>query len=98
MSHELRKITIITNISIVACSRRIGFRRHPGHARGVRGAAKSTVVLGLSDEVRDKLGLPSNWTTVKFANGTSRSERGSPLNANFEGGYNVSYFTPRAQG
>ena len=99
---ELRKITIITNISTaVVAVQSAGSDSaditYTGTPVVYSGAAKSTVVLGLSDEVRDKLGLPSNWTTVKFANvDESKLKRGSPLNANFEGGYNVSYFTPRA--
>merc|ERR1740138_497887 len=43
------------------------------------------------------LKLPESYTKIKFPNvDESKLKRGSNLNANFEGGFNVSYFTPRA--
>lgn len=43
------------------------------------------------------LKLPETYTKIKFQNlDESKLKRGSNLNDNFEGGYNVSYFTPRA--
>jgi nicotinamide phosphoribosyltransferase len=60
------------------------------------GAAKSTVVIALSAEVRTLLGLSSDYTKIKFSNiDESKLKRGSQLNDTFEGGFNVSYFTPR---
>jgi nicotinamide phosphoribosyltransferase len=60
------------------------------------GAVKSTVVIELSTEVLAMLGLSSEFTKIKISNiDESKLKRGSQLNDTFEGGFNVSYFTPR---
>jgi len=59
------------------------------------GELKSTVVLELSEPVRTALGLAH--AKVSFSNiDENKFKRGSPLNGELEGGYNVSYFTCRA--
>jgi nicotinamide phosphoribosyltransferase len=101
---ELKKITIITNVSTTVVEVEPVEAESPdvrfsGRPVTYTGAPKSTVILALSREVHAMLGLPKGWDTVKFANvDETKLKRGSPLNANFEGGYNVSYFTPRAYG
>jgi hypothetical protein len=54
------------------------------------------MVLALSSEVHKRTGLPAEYATVRFTNvDESKLKRGSALNT-FDGGFNVSYFTPRA--
>jgi nicotinamide phosphoribosyltransferase len=96
------KITLITNISTAVVEvEAAGADEVPditfsGHPIEYTGAEKSTVVLMLSAEVHAMLGLPPDFNKVKFSNvDESKMKRGSALNANFEGGSNVSYFTPR---
>eukprot|EP00930_Biecheleria_cincta_P065429 TRINITY_DN511_c0_g2_i2.p1 TRINITY_DN511_c0_g2~~TRINITY_DN511_c0_g2_i2.p1 ORF type:complete len:810 (+),score=170.93 TRINITY_DN511_c0_g2_i2:189-2618(+) len=61
------------------------------------GDKKSTIVISLGAGQCQALKLPEAYTKIKFSNvDESKLKRGSNLNANFEGGNNVSYFTPRA--
>ncbi|KAL1523957.1 hypothetical protein AB1Y20_018873 [Prymnesium parvum] len=61
------------------------------------GAKKKEIVVHLSPAQREILLMPDGYMRIKFVNiDDSKLKRGSTLNANFEGGYNVSYFTPRA--
>ena len=58
---------------------------------------KPELVIELTEAQREFLLLPMTHRRVKFRNlDESKLKRGSTLNANFEGGYNVSYLTPRA--
>merc|ERR1711871_1089173 len=60
------------------------------------GPAKATVVVQLDAAQCKMLKLPESYLKVKFSNvDESKLKRGSNLNDGFEGGYNVSYFTPR---
>jgi nicotinamide phosphoribosyltransferase len=60
------------------------------------GGSKPFVVVEVSDAVRESLRLPEGMTKFKVENlDESKLKRGSSLNDKFEGGYNVSYFTPR---
>jgi len=59
------------------------------------GELKKTLVLEVSEEIKTALGLTA--TKVSFANvDENKFKRGSSLNPEMEGGYNVSYFTCRA--
>ena len=61
------------------------------------GTHKQELVIELTEAQREVLLLPVTHRRIKFLNlDESKLKRGSTLNANFEGGYNVSYLTPRA--
>jgi len=95
--------TIVTNVATaVANIERAGAGESPdiiydGKPVQYVGGNKSTIVFELSPEQCKELKLPADYTKVKFQNlDESKLKRGSNLNATFEGGFNVSYFTPRA--
>ena len=79
--------------------RRAGGARHLLHRRSchVHGPVARHDPHGNQPKVQQALGLPAGWLKIRFKNvDESKLKRGSALNANYEGGYNVSYFTPRA--
>lgn len=97
------KITIVTNVSTAVVEVEAA---GPGDAVDFTFSgkplvwtkpAKPEITVAFDAVTRDALRLPQTCTKVKFFNvDESKLKRGSNLNANFEGGYNVSYFTPRA--
>jgi len=95
------KITIVTNVAtavqqIEAATGTPDFT-YTGAPVSYNGGKKSTIVITLDDAQCKALGLPDELKTFGFPNvDESKLKRGSNLNDNFEGGYNVSYFTPRA--
>jgi len=95
------KLTIITNLTTATISVTPAGEANPdvtfaGEAVEYAGPRKDAVVLALSTEVHARTGLPAEYAVVSFANvDESKHKRGSALNT-FAGGYNVSYFTPRA--
>jgi nicotinamide phosphoribosyltransferase len=97
------KITIVTNVSTAvvevepAAPNEAADFTFTGRPLAWTAPAKLEVVVAFDAATREALRLPPNFTKVKFYNvDESKLKRGSSLNANFEGGYNVSYFTPRA--
>ena len=97
------KITIVTNVSTAvvevepaddAAEPDIIFA---GSSATYTGARKERVVMELSPKQHAALGLPAEFKKLSFINvDESKLKRGSALNDTYEGGYNVSYFTPRA--
>eukprot|EP00928_Gymnodinium_smaydae_P095086 TRINITY_DN8113_c0_g1_i4.p1 TRINITY_DN8113_c0_g1~~TRINITY_DN8113_c0_g1_i4.p1 ORF type:complete len:893 (-),score=170.36 TRINITY_DN8113_c0_g1_i4:69-2747(-) len=97
------KITIVTNVATavqqieVAGNDEAPDITYAGSPVVYRGAKKDSIVVALGAEQCKELKLPEEYTKFKFANvDESKLKRGSNLNQNFEGGYNVSYYTPRA--
>eukprot|EP00928_Gymnodinium_smaydae_P006081 TRINITY_DN1211_c0_g1_i2.p1 TRINITY_DN1211_c0_g1~~TRINITY_DN1211_c0_g1_i2.p1 ORF type:complete len:897 (+),score=237.75 TRINITY_DN1211_c0_g1_i2:63-2693(+) len=97
------KITIVTNVATAvqeiqpAGDGDQADLTYAGKPVTYEGGQKSTIVVAMSSEMCKQLKLPDTFTKFKFSNvDESKLKRGSNLNANFEGGYNVSYFTPRA--
>mmetsp|Transcript_123742 Transcript_123742/g.276442 ORF Transcript_123742/g.276442 Transcript_123742/m.276442 type:complete len:900 (+) Transcript_123742:76-2775(+) len=97
------KITIVTNVATaVAVIEEAGSSEkaditYAGKPVTYGGGAKAEIVLSVSTAECSNLKLPGKYTKIKFANvDESKLKRGSNLNDNFEGGYNVSYFTPRS--
>lgn len=97
------KVTIVTNVSTAVVEVEAA---GPGDAADFTYTGKPLVwtkpikheiIVAFDAATRDALRLPPTCTKVKFFNvDESKMKRGSNLNANFEGGYNVSYYTPRA--
>eukprot|EP00404_Azadinium_spinosum_P057609 CAMPEP_0180774698 /NCGR_PEP_ID=MMETSP1038_2-20121128/43886_1 /TAXON_ID=632150 /ORGANISM="Azadinium spinosum, Strain 3D9" /LENGTH=209 /DNA_ID=CAMNT_0022809731 /DNA_START=1 /DNA_END=627 /DNA_ORIENTATION=+ len=97
------KITIVTNVSTaVATIEQVAGSEaadvtYEGQSLTYGGGQKAAIVLALTAAECKTLNLPETYIKVKFANvDESKLKRGSNLNDNFEGGYNVSYFTPRS--
>eukprot|EP00931_Biecheleriopsis_adriatica_P006966 TRINITY_DN108308_c0_g1_i1.p1 TRINITY_DN108308_c0_g1~~TRINITY_DN108308_c0_g1_i1.p1 ORF type:complete len:1036 (-),score=220.98 TRINITY_DN108308_c0_g1_i1:133-3123(-) len=104
------KITIVTNVSTavaqVQCLDANEARgivdvevddalnvRYPRRAAGFG----STLVFKLGQRMVKALKLPPSFTYIQMLNvDEAKNKRGSNLNVNYEGGYNVSYYTPRA--
>jgi len=98
---KVKKITLVTSISTAVVAVEPAGGAAPdltftGTPIEYTGAAKETVVVALGPDVLARLGLDAEYSSVTFANvDESKLKRGSSLNT-LEGGYNVSYFTPRA--
>jgi len=97
------KITIVTNVATAvqevekAGDGDAADFTYDGAPLSYGGASKATIVVALSGEQCKALKLPEDYTKIKFPNvDESKLKRGSNLNDSFEGGMNVSYFTPRA--
>ena len=97
------KLTIVTSVSTaVVAVEPVPEETEPdfifsGSPKTYTGALKDEIIMELSKTLQVSLGLPANYGKVKFANvDESKLKRGSALNADYCGGYNVSYFTPRA--
>eukprot|EP00931_Biecheleriopsis_adriatica_P108531 TRINITY_DN8285_c0_g1_i1.p1 TRINITY_DN8285_c0_g1~~TRINITY_DN8285_c0_g1_i1.p1 ORF type:complete len:905 (-),score=218.42 TRINITY_DN8285_c0_g1_i1:88-2802(-) len=101
------KITIVTNVATaVAEIQEAGAGDTPDiDYKGIEfdqpltyaGAQKDEIVVELDEKQCEKFKIPAKLRKFKFKNlDESKLKRGSNLNANYEGGYNVSYFTPRA--
>ena len=96
-----KKLTIITNVTTAVVAVEPAGGAAPdltfsGASIEFTGALKESMVLALSSEVHKRTGLPAEYATVRFTNvDESKLKRGSALNT-FDGGFNVSYFTPRA--
>jgi len=99
-ANRAMKITIVTNVSTAVVDVKpagdaAADFKYSGKPAYYEGPAKSEIVLDVGDATA--LGLPATYAKLKFVNcDESKLKRGSPLNDNFEGGYNVSYYTPRA--
>ena len=97
------KITIVTNVSTAVVTVTAGGEQEEpdifftGAPVTYTGRSLDTILMEISPKVQQALGLPAGWLKIRFKNvDESKLKRGSALNANYEGGYNVSYFTPRA--
>ena len=93
------KLCLVTNVTTavvtIAASDAAADVSYAGQPVTYSGELKSTIVLELSEAVRTALGVPH--AKVSFSNiDENKFKRGSPLNGELEGGYNVSYFTCRA--
>jgi nicotinamide phosphoribosyltransferase len=98
---RVMKMTIVTAVSTAVVDVQAGSGdadlTYDGNPVAYAGAAKSEVVIALGDATRKMLNFPDTHAKVKFANvDEAKLKRGSALNATYEGGYNVSYYTPRA--
>jgi len=97
------KLTIVTNVAtavqvieIAAAGDAADFT-YAGAPLDYAGATKAEIVVELGAAQAEALKLPATHTKIKFPNvDESKLKRGSNLNFNFEGGSNVSYFTPRS--
>jgi len=103
MPGDTPKVTFVTNVSTaVAAVEPAGVDEQAdiawtGKAYVYSKANKGEVVISVTAAQRELLGLPESHAKFKLRNvDESKLKRGSNLNATFEGGYNVSYFTPRA--
>jgi nicotinamide phosphoribosyltransferase len=95
------KLTIVTNVATAVQTIELADGepdfKYEGQPLAYPGKAKSEIVVALDQKWAKELKLPDTHTKIKFPNvDESKLKRGSKLNDNFEGGYNVSYFTPRA--
>mmetsp|Transcript_70639 Transcript_70639/g.133235 ORF Transcript_70639/g.133235 Transcript_70639/m.133235 type:complete len:878 (+) Transcript_70639:78-2711(+) len=97
------KITIVTNVATAVQEVEVAGAddapdfTYEGAPLTYGGEMKATIVAAMSADQCKALNLPETYTKIKFPNlDESKLKRGSNLNANYEGGYNVSYFTPRA--
>jgi len=97
------KITVVTNVATAvqviqpAGADEEADVTYNGLPVTYKGAKKDTIVVALDSSLCKVLKLPEAYAKFKFTNvDESKLKRGSNLNANFEGGCNVSYFTPRA--
>jgi len=97
------KVTIVTNVATAVQTVQVAADdeqpdiTYDGIPVSYTGIKKSEIVVALSAEQCANLRLPTHYTKIKFPNvDESKLKRGSNLNKNFEGGCNVSYFTPRA--
>jgi len=97
------KVTIVTNVATAVQQIEIADVNdkpdfvYDGQQLTYTGTKQATIVVELTGEQCALLKLPSTHQKFKFPNvDESKLKRGSNLNANFEGGSNVSYFTPRA--
>lgn len=94
-------ITIVTNVSTsvvkVTPTDEAADVTYEGKPVSYAGGVKKEIVMAFSEEARKGCCLPETHKKVKFANvDETKLKRGSNLNKNFEGGHNVSYYTPRA--
>jgi len=99
---RVMKVTFVTDVSTAVA---IVTKAEAGEAVDLewkgegleyKGAKKGSIVVSVTPDVCKMLCLPPDFTKFKFVNvDESKLKRGSALNNNFEGGYNVSYFTPR---
>uniref|UniRef100_A0A7S1FGW2 Nicotinamide phosphoribosyltransferase n=1 Tax=Noctiluca scintillans TaxID=2966 RepID=A0A7S1FGW2_NOCSC len=97
------KITIVTNVATAVQEIEVAGETeqadifYKGSEVAFEGGKKDSIVVQLSPGQCQALKLPEKFAKFKFSNvDESKLKRGSNLNDNFEGGYNVSYFTPRA--
>jgi len=98
---RVMKITIVTQVSTavvdVQAASGDADLTYDGKSVAYTGAAKSEIVIALSEATRKMLSFPDTHAKVKFSNvDEAKLKRGSALNSTYEGGYNVSYYTPRA--
>jgi len=95
------KITIVTNVAtavqeIEAAPNEAPDITYTGAPVTFGGGKKDSIVVALGPGLCKALKIPDALAKFKFPNvDESKLKRGSNLNDNFEGGYNVSYFTPR---
>lgn len=95
------KVTIVTNVATavqqIEKAEGTADFTYNGQPLTFTGQQKDRIVVEVSDAQCKMLKLPDAYKKFSFLNvDESKLKRGSNLNDGFEGGYNVSYFTPRA--
>jgi len=102
MPGDKPKLTFVTNVSTAVATVEAAGADDAvdlpwaGKTTVYKGANKEVVVMSLTPAEVARLNLPEGFTKVKVTNvDESKLKRGSNLNKNYEGGHNVSYFTPR---
>jgi len=95
------KVTIVSNVSTAVQTVKPSSNTpdiiYTGEPVVYDGGTRSIITVALDDAQCSCLGFPQELKTFSFVNvDESKLKRGSDLNGNFEGAFNVSYFTPRA--
>jgi nicotinamide phosphoribosyltransferase len=101
-ANRILKLTIVTNVSTaVVTVEAVGNEvpadfQYSGSPLPWNMPVKESYVVALNGAVAKALKMPYSPGKYRFSNNDeSKNKRGSNMNMNFEGGYNVSYFTPR---